>query len=162
MVSKSPLSAWVPAAIIPLITALFRIRGTIATVHIRFRRGLAAQGQSVDTLPFKAMWYPYGTYLALAANIFLIFFQGYTAFLNPFSAKDFVVSYILLPVFVILLVGYKLWKKTKFVKLKEMDIWTGRRAGRLTRNDVRTDEEHADDELKKKGFLKKAKEVIVG
>ncbi|KAL8755942.1 MAG: hypothetical protein Q9184_004654 [Pyrenodesmia sp. 2 TL-2023] len=142
--------------------ATFIVWGTIATVHIRFRKGLAAQNQSVDTLPFKAMWYPYGTYLALAANVFLIFFQGYTAFLNPFSAKDFVVSYILLPVFVILLVGYKLWKKTKFVKLEEMDLWTGRREGRLTRNNLHTDEEHADDEVKKKGFLKKAKEVIIG
>ncbi|KAL8748887.1 MAG: hypothetical protein Q9184_007034 [Pyrenodesmia sp. 2 TL-2023] len=142
--------------------ATFIVWGTIATVHIRFRKGLAAQNQSVDTLPFKAMWYPYGTYLALAANVFLIFFQGYTAFLNPFSAKDFVVSYILLPVFVVLLVGYKLWKKTKVVKLEEMDLWTGRREGRLTRNNLHTDEEHADDEVKNKGFLKKAKEVIIG
>ncbi len=142
--------------------ALHAIRGTIATVHIRFRKGLAAQGQSVDTLPFKAMWYPYGTYFALAANVFLVFFQGYTAFLNPFSAKDFVVNYILLPVFVLLLVGYKLLKKTKLVKVEEMDIWTGRREGRLTRNDVKTDEEHADDVVKKRGFLKRAKEIIIG
>ena len=104
-------------------------RGTIELVHIRFRAGLKAQNQSVDDLPFKAMWYPYGTYAALAANIFLIFFQGYTAFLNPFSASDFVINYILLPVFAVLLVGYKFWKRTKWVKPDEMDIWTGRRAG---------------------------------
>lgn len=73
------------------------------------------------------MWYPYGTYAALAANIFLIFFQGYTSFLNPFSASSFVISYILLPVFVILLLGYKFLKGTKWVKAEEMDIWTGRR-----------------------------------
>lgn len=73
------------------------------------------------------MWYPYGTYAALAANIFLVFFQGYTAFLSPFSASSFVISYILLPVFVVLLVGYKFWKRTKWVKAEEMDIWTGRR-----------------------------------
>ncbi len=102
-------------------------RGTIEVVHIRFRNGLKAQGQSIDKLPFKALWYPYGTYAALAANVFLIFFQGYTAFLTPFSASNFVVSYILLPVFLMLLVGYKLWRNTKLVKLEEMDIWTGRR-----------------------------------
>lgn len=73
------------------------------------------------------MWYPYGTYAALAANIFLIFFQGYTSFLNPFSASNFVISYILLPVFVILLLGYKFLKGTKWVKAEEMDIWRGRR-----------------------------------
>lgn len=104
-------------------------------MHIRFRNGLKAQGQSVDKLPFKAMWYPYGTYAALAANIFLIFFQGYTAFLNPFSASNFVINYILLPVFVMLLVGYKIWRKTKLVKLAKMDIWTGRRVDVLSAQD---------------------------
>lgn len=54
----------------------FMVWGTIEFVHIRFRRAMKVQGQSVDSLPFKALWYPYGTYAALAANIFLIFFQG--------------------------------------------------------------------------------------
>lgn len=71
--------------------------------------------------------YPWGTYLSLAGNVFLVFFQGYTAFLNPFSAEDFVINYILIPVFVLFFVVYKLWNKTKMVKLEEMDIWTGRR-----------------------------------
>lgn len=107
------------------------------------------------------MWYPYGTYLALATNIFLIFFQGYTAFLNPFSAKDFVVNYILLPVFVILMVGYKLWKKTKIVKLAEMDLWTGRRD--IDRIDKQRDEETGPEDVKrKKGPLKRAKDIIIG
>jgi len=53
------------------------------------------------------MWYPYGRYAALAANIFLILYQGYTAFLNPFSASNSVVNYVLLSVFVILFVVYK-------------------------------------------------------
>lgn len=30
----------------------------------------------------------------------MVFFQGYTAFLNPFSAEDVVINYVLLPVFV--------------------------------------------------------------
>lgn len=100
------------------------------------------------------MWYPYGTYAALAANIFLIFFQGYTAFLNPFSATSFVISYILLPVFVILLLGYKFWKKTKWVKLEEMDIWTGRR------DDVMP--AHGDGLSKKSGVFHRVKRVAVG
>lgn len=67
--------------------ATFIVWAVICFVHIRFRRALAVQGESLDVLPFKAALYPYITYAALAANIFLIFFQGYTAFLNPFSAK---------------------------------------------------------------------------
>ena len=102
----------------------------------------------------KDIRYPYGTYAALAANVFLIFFQGYTAFLNPFSATSFVINYILLPVFMILLVGYKLWNKTTFVKLEEMDIWSGRR------EDVtQVDEESMP---RKMNVFKRAKNVIVG
>ncbi|KAL8999527.1 MAG: hypothetical protein Q9169_001615 [Polycauliona sp. 2 TL-2023] len=134
--------------------ATFIVWGTIGLVHIRFRRGLEAQGQSAEDLPFKALWYPYGTYAALSANIFLIFFQGYTAFLNPFDAKSFVISYILLPVFVILLVGYKLVKKTKWVKLEEMDIWTGRRDN--------YDPQHKVPKSRKEGVFRKVKRIAVG
>ncbi|RJE21679.1 hypothetical protein PHISCL_05980 [Aspergillus sclerotialis] len=107
--------------------ATFIVWSVIGIAHIRFRRALAAQGQDASTLPYRATWYPWGTYLSLAGNIFLVFFQGYTAFLNPFSASDFVINYILLAVFVLFLVVWKLWHRTKFVKLEDMDIWTGRR-----------------------------------
>lgn len=133
--------------------ATFIVWGAIEFVHIRFRNALKAQGQSVDDLPFKAMWYPYGTYAALAANVFLIFFQGYTAFLNPFSASSFVINYVLLPVFVILLVGYKVWKKTKWVRVEDMDIWSGRR------DDVRDADEGVG---KKKSLLRRVRNVVVG
>ncbi|KAL9016465.1 MAG: hypothetical protein Q9185_006201 [Variospora sp. 1 TL-2023] len=140
--------------------ATFLVWATIGVMHIRFRRGLVAQNQSPETLPFKALWYPYGTYVAVAANVFLIFFQGYTAFLNPFSAKDFVVNYILLPVFVALVVGYKFWRKTKIVKLAEMDLWTGRRD--IDRMDQQRDEETGPEFIEKKGLLRRARDVIIG
>ncbi|KAJ5691871.1 hypothetical protein N7462_001294 [Penicillium macrosclerotiorum] len=105
----------------------FIVWAVIGICHIRFRRALVAQGQDPSMLPFQAALYPWGTYLSLAANIFLVFFQGYTCFLNPFSATDFVINYILIPVFVLFVVAYKIWNKTKWVKLEEMDIWTGRR-----------------------------------
>ena len=98
--------------------------------------------------------YPYGTYAALAANVFLIFFQGYTAFLNPFSSTDFVINYILLPVFVILVLGWKVLKRTKWVKLEEMDIWSGRR-----------EETYAPDEevlAKKSGLVRRVMNVVIG
>lgn len=128
----------------------------------------------MDDLPFKALWYPYGTYVALAANLFLIFIQGkkpalllhslfvhhqinttigYTAFLRPFDSTAFVTNYILLPVFVFLVVGYKFWRKTKYVKLEEMDIWTGRRE--TAPGDV-------EREGQKETRWKKIRNVIVG
>lgn len=112
---------------------------------------MAVQGDDPIRLPFRAALYPYGTYFALAANIFLIFFQGYTAFLKPFSVDDFVANYILLPVFVLFVVAYKVWNKTKIVKLEEMDIWTGRRE--------LVDEGESG---KAKTWRKRVKDVIVG
>ncbi|KGO77418.1 Amino acid/polyamine transporter I [Penicillium italicum] len=88
---------------------------------------LVAQGQDPSKLPFQALFYPWGTYLSLAANVFLIFFQGYTCFLNPFSSTDFVINYILLPVFVLFVIVYKFWNKTRVLRLEDVDIWTGRR-----------------------------------
>ncbi len=107
------------------------------------------------------MWYPYGTYAALAANIFLIFFQGYTAFLSPFSASSFVISYVLLPAFVILLLAYKFWKGTKWVKLEEMDLWTGRdiSTGRRVEGLGASGEESMSQ---KRSFVHKMKNVAVG
>ncbi|CAF3056995.1 unnamed protein product [Rotaria sp. Silwood2] len=115
----------------------FIVWATITLVHIQFRRGLKAQGMSTDDLPFKAMWYPYGAYFGLGANIFLIFFQGYTSLMRPFDPAAFTVSYIIIPVFLILFLGYKFSKKTQWVKVSEMDIWSGRRI--LNNNVANTD-----------------------
>ncbi|KAE8381974.1 amino acid permease-domain-containing protein [Aspergillus bertholletiae] len=129
----------------------FIVWAVICLAHIRFRNAMAVQGDDPSRLPFQAALYPYGTYFALAATIFLVFFQGYTAFLNPFSVDDFVINYILLPVFVMLVVGYKIWNKTKFVKLEEMDIWTGRRVAVV-------DETETD---KQRGWLAKLKDIFI-
>ncbi|KAJ5508021.1 hypothetical protein N7527_010164 [Penicillium freii] len=107
--------------------ATFIVWSVIGVAHIRFRKALVAQGQDPSKLPFQALFYPWGTYFSLAANVFLIFFQGYTCFLNPFSSTDFVINYILLPVFVLFVIVYKFWNKTRVVRLEDMDIWTGRR-----------------------------------
>lgn len=132
--------------------ATFIVWSVIGVCHIRFRRAQVAQGEDPSQLPYQAAFYPYGTYIALAANIFLVFFQGYTCFLNPFSASDFVINYILLPVFVLFFVVYKVWNKTKWVRLEDMDIWTGRR-------EFVNDEEELD---KDQGWWGKLYGIVVG
>jgi amino acid permease len=62
----------------------FIVWAVIILTHIQFRRGLKAQEVSINELPFRAMWYPYGAYFGLGANIFLIFFKGYTSLLPTF------------------------------------------------------------------------------
>ncbi|RLL94353.1 hypothetical protein CFD26_102214 [Aspergillus turcosus] len=136
--------------------ATFIVWAVIGICHIRFRQALVVQGEDPEKLPFKAWLYPWGTYFAVALNIFLVFFQGYTAFLNPFSADDFVINYILLPVFALFVLGYKFWHKTRWVKLEEMDIWTGRRES----PDV--DEADEPEVKKQKSWWSRVLAVVIG
>ncbi|CAF1192602.1 unnamed protein product [Adineta ricciae] len=105
----------------------FIVWAVICLTHIQFRRGLKAQGVHIKDLPFRALWYPYGAYFGLGANIFLIFFQGYTSIIPSFDLVTFTVSYILIPVFLLLFFVYKYLWKTRWIHAPEMDIWTSRR-----------------------------------
>ena len=91
----------------------------IAICHLRFRRAWIAQGRSVDELRFKAKFYPYGTWLSLLLFVAVLFGANASVFsTNPFSWFDFVTSYLMIPVFVLLYFGHKWIKKTRVVPLK--------------------------------------------
>jgi yeast amino acid transporter len=99
----------------------------IGVVHIRFRRAWVAQGNRVEDLPYKALFYPYGTWFVVFINTFLTLIAGYSVFIDGFHVVDFVVNYIVIAVFIVLFVGWKIIKKTKMVPLMEIDLVTGRR-----------------------------------
>jgi amino acid transporter len=98
----------------------------ILYTHIRFMRGLAAQGISRDTLPYKAPLQPYGAWIALISTMIIGFFKGFDAFM-PFQADTFVTSYIGFPVFALLAIFWKLLHRETKVDYKTMDFLTGKR-----------------------------------
>ena len=104
----------------------FLVWGAISFTHIRFRRAFKAQGHSVDELPFVSFGYPWNAYFGLFANVFLAFVQGWTT-LSPFKAGNFVDAYILLPLFPLIYFGYKFAFKTRYRRLEEIDLDSGRR-----------------------------------
>lgn len=55
---------------------------------------------------------------------FLVLVQGWSCFSPTFNGVDFVSYYVELPVMLIMFVVWKLVKKTKIVKLHEMDLVT--------------------------------------
>jgi amino acid transporter len=128
----------------------FLVWGAISFIHIRFRQAWAYQGFHPDDLPFKSFWYPWNAYFGLAANIFLAFIQGWTT-LSPFDAGSFVDAYILLPLFPLIYFGYKLAFRTKFWRIDEIDVHSGRR--RDLDEAVEVAEGYLDD--KKHTFLQK-------
>ncbi|RMY72523.1 hypothetical protein D0862_14441 [Hortaea werneckii] len=104
----------------------FLVWGSISFIHIRFRRAWKVQNRSPSELPFKSMLYPWNAYFGLGANIFLALVQGWTN-LAPFDAGDFVDAYILLPLFPIIWIVFKLIKRTKFMRADQVDLDSGRR-----------------------------------
>ena len=104
----------------------FLVWGAISLTHIRFRAAWKAQGHTESELPFVSMFYPYNAYFGLFANIFLALIQGWSTF-APFDAGSFVDAYILLPLFGVIYIVYKLIFKTRLWRAHEIDLQSGRR-----------------------------------
>ncbi|CAH0344701.1 amino acid permease [Bacillus sp. CECT 9360] len=95
----------------------------IAISHYRFRKAYVAQGRDLKDLPYRAKWFPFGPLFALILCIIVILGQNYTAFTGgSIDWTSVLVSYIGLPLFLILWLGYKFIKKTKVVSLEEANF----------------------------------------
>jgi amino acid transporter len=100
---------------------------SVSIVYLRFYQGLKYHGISRDTLPFKSPMQPFLACFAICFCSIVALFNGYDAFFpGKFSAKSFVPPYIDIPIFASLFLGYKIIKKTKFVKVQDMDFWSGK------------------------------------
>lgn len=102
----------------------------ILLLHMRFMKALKAQGfDRKRDLAYRSPLQPYGTYVAFGVTVFIILIKNYTVFLSGlggFPYKTFITGYIVLPVFFIAYIGYKLVHKTKFLRAHEIDLNTYR------------------------------------
>ncbi len=95
----------------------------IAISHYRFRRAYVAQGNDLNDLPYKAKWFPFAPLAAATLCILIILGQNTDALIGgPIDWYGLLVSYISLPLFLILWFGYKFIKKTKVISLQEMNV----------------------------------------
>jgi amino acid transporter len=144
----------------------------IGYTHVRMRAAMKAQNMPVTSLPFRSMGYPYIPWILFGANIFLVIISGYTTLLNPFDLKGFIFSYLVIPLFLILYFGWKLFHGklnfniikpifsakhftgTKFVNPVEADLKTGRREWL----------EQGDDEEQpgRSNIFRKVKTIVAG
>ncbi|KAH6607032.1 aat family amino acid transporter [Trichoderma cornu-damae] len=118
----------------------------IGVTSLRFRAAVARQGKT-HLLPFKNWTYPVGPWIAVLLNSFLVLIQGWSCFSPSFDGVSFVSFYIELPVMLVMYLGWKIFKRTKFVRLEDMDLET----------DVHTAEERVQEE---KGWKAKAKSIL--
>ncbi|OCA91850.1 amino acid permease [Pseudobacillus wudalianchiensis] len=95
----------------------------ISISHYRFRKAFIAQGYSLDKLPYRAKWYPIGPIFAIGCGLVVIIAQNFQAFMNDkVDWGNVVAAYLGIPLFLCLWFGYKFIKKTKYVKLEEIEF----------------------------------------
>lgn len=95
----------------------------IAICHYRFRKAFVAQGMDLNLLPYKSKFFPFGPIFAFLVCGFVVLGQNYSAFMGDhIDWNGVMVSYIGLPFFLILWLGYKFTKKTKVIPLQECDL----------------------------------------
>lgn len=104
---------------------------SILITHVSFVRARRAQGIPDGTLVYKARFGLPGTWLALVLCLFI----SATMILNSFSLesgkwrfhyRSFLASYLGIPIYLLLFVGYKVAVKSKHVSPKDADLWTGK------------------------------------
>ncbi|MHA8110120.1 amino acid permease [Lactobacillaceae bacterium Melli_B4] len=93
----------------------------IAISHFRFRRAFVAQGHSIDELSYHAKWFPIGPVLTLILCILIIVGQDLSAFSN-FNWKEIGITYISVPLVLILYIVYKVKYRTHLIPLNQVDV----------------------------------------
>ncbi|TLS29986.1 hypothetical protein PpBr36_02860 [Pyricularia pennisetigena] len=95
----------------------------ICFTYTRFHKALAAQGIDRRTLPYRGWFQPIPAWMGMIACTTMAFVGGYTVFLpGKWKTPDFLFSYTMIVVTPTLFVGWKLFKKTKFLKPEEVDL----------------------------------------
>ncbi|WP_027626260.1 amino acid permease [Clostridium lundense] len=95
----------------------------IALCHYRFRRAYVAQGRDLSKLKYKAKLFPIGPIIALALCSVVVLGQGITYFqADKIDWSGVISSYIGLPLFLALWIGYKKKHNTKVIDLMDVDF----------------------------------------
>ncbi len=93
----------------------------IALSHYRFRRAFIKQGHSLDELKYHATWFPIGPIITLILCILVICGQNLTSFAN-WDWEQIGITYISVPLVLILYIGYKIKHKTHLIPLDKVDV----------------------------------------
>lgn len=109
--------------------------GSINACHIRFRLAWRLQGFDLVDLGWKSPLGITGSYIGLGMNVLILIAQFWTGF-SPIGHADrstswlvrnFFQAYLAAPVIVLFYVVYKVWKRPSYVRLRDVDLFTGRR-----------------------------------
>ncbi len=95
----------------------------IAISHYRFRKGYVAQGLDINDLPYRTRSFPFGPVFAFVLCLTITLGQNYQAFLQErIDWAGVVATYIGLPLFLLIWLGYRLVRGSRIVSYDEMRV----------------------------------------
>jgi len=119
------------------ISGLSAIFAWISTcwAHIRFRAAWTRQGNSLKMLPWISPLGLWGSWIGLILNILVIAASFYGSAwpidegtMNPSDrASTFFENMLSLPIVLFFFIAHKIWTRSRFVRIDEIDVQTGRR-----------------------------------
>ena len=105
---------------------------SILVTHIYFVKARRAQNVPNTALAFTAPLGIYGSYGALALCILIALTKNYAVFVHSpktygdFDYKNFITGYLGIPLYLIMIFGYRLVMKPKGIRPEEADLWSGK------------------------------------
>jgi amino acid transporter len=97
--------------------------------YLRFFYGLKKQGLTRDSHPYKAPFQPYLSWFGFISFNLILLFNGFPVFIKGnWETSTFITAYIGIIIFIGSFVFWKLLKRTKWVRLEDIDFMSGRRA----------------------------------
>lgn len=106
---------------------------SILVAHIYFVRARKAQGITNDQLHYTAPFGAAGSYGALVFCILIAVFKNFSVFTpdekyGKFDYKNFLTGYIGIPLYLVMIFGYKLYVKNVAPRPEEVDLFDGKDA----------------------------------
>lgn len=106
---------------------------SILVTHIYFIRARRAQGLAKADMPYTAPLGIGGSYFALVFCIVIAIFSNFSVFVhvptrkNPnFDYKKFITGYLGIPLYLLMILGYKVLRESKGTTPTTVDLYTGK------------------------------------
>ena len=108
---------------------------SICLCHIRFRQAWKHRGHTLDELAFTSQATVWGSYAGLIFNILILIAQfwtgfapvGYASMTAGARVQNFFEAYLAFPIVVLMYIIFKIVRKTRFVRISEIDVDSGKR-----------------------------------
>ncbi|RSH95100.1 hypothetical protein EHS25_000186 [Saitozyma podzolica] len=96
----------------------------IGVTYLRFKKGIEAQGIDRTAWRYYNRFQPWPAYWVIFWSSIVLIFSGWEVFTKGhWSAQDFVIDYITIPIFLVLAGGFWIVKRPRWLKAHELDMF---------------------------------------